>query len=183
VTHATRDQEPNPDRRPADDRRSPGPQVGSNGNAVEPSLVTPDRPNVVVVCCDNLGFGDLGCYGAGYDTPTVDALADDGVGFTDWHSGAPVCSPSRASLLTGRYPRRAGSQRNVPSVRGGTAGRVLPVGVTTLASALSGAGYRTGAFGKWHLGMEREEGPLAHGFDEFFGFRSGCVDYYSHLYE
>lgn len=141
-------------------------------------------PNVVVVVCDDLGYGDLGCYGAEYGTPNVDRLAAEGVRFTDWHSNAPVCSPSRASLLTGRYPRRAGVPGNVPYGRGehspGVAG--LPPGEETLADVLSGAGYATGAVGKWHLGMVEADGPRNHGFDSFFGFRSGCVDYYSHTF-
>jgi len=144
----------------------------------------PERPNVVVVCCDDLGYGDLGCYGAEYDTPNVDALAGAGVRFTDWHSMAPVCSPARASYLTGRYPQRAGVPGNVPAGRGahspGVAG--LPAGQSTLADRLSAAGYATGAVGKWHLGMGEADGPLNHGFDCFFGFRSGCVDYYSHTF-
>jgi len=135
-------------------------------------------PNVVVICCDDLGYGDLGCYGAEYHTPNVDALAAGGVRFTDWHSNAPVCSPSRASLLTGRYPQRANVPGNVPSDR---SERDPPVGLppeeTTLADVLSAAGYETGAFGKWHLGMTERDDPLAHGFEEFFGFRSGCVDW------
>lgn len=143
-----------------------------------------DGPNLVIVCCDDLGYGDLGCYGAEeVSTPNVDRLAAEGVRCTDWHSNAPVCSPSRASLLTGRYPRRAGVPGNVPSGRPETDPETgLPPDERTLADDLSAAGYRTGAFGKWHLGMSEDDGPLAHGFDEFFGFRSGCVDYYSHLF-
>jgi arylsulfatase A-like enzyme len=141
-----------------------------------------DRPNVVLICCDDLGYGDLGCYGAAYETPNVDALADDGIRLTDCHSNAPVCSPSRASLLTGRYPQRAGVPSNAPQGRPETNPETgLPPSERTLAAYLGDAGYRTGAFGKWHLGMTEEDGPNAHGFDEFFGFRSGCVDFYSHI--
>jgi arylsulfatase A-like enzyme len=138
-------------------------------------------PNVVVICCDDLGYGDLGCYGAEYETPNVDRLAAEGVRFTDWHSNAPVCSPTRASLLTGLYPQRAGVPGNAPQGRPETDPDLgLPPDQPTLASTLSATGYRTGAFGKWHLGMTDRDDPLAHGFDEHFGFRSGCVDYYSH---
>jgi arylsulfatase A-like enzyme len=144
----------------------------------------PDRPNVVVVCCDDLGYGDLSCYGAEYDTPNVDSLADDGVRFTDWHSNAPVCSPSRASLLTGQYPAEVGVPGNAASARGPD--REVETGLdpeaTTVADAFSAAGYDTAAFGKWHLGMRTEDGPNANGFDRFFGFRSGCIDYYSHTF-
>lgn len=141
------------------------------------------QPNVLLICCDDLGYGDLGCYGAEYETPIIDGLAADGVQFTDWHSNGPVCSPSRASLLTGQYPHEAGVPSNVGS------GRIeedilpgLPAAQMTLADHLDNAGYDTGAFGKWHLGMANDEVPNAHGFDEFFGFLSGCVDYYSHLF-
>jgi arylsulfatase A-like enzyme len=141
-------------------------------------------PNVVVVVCDDLGYGDLGCYGADYETPNVDGLAESGVRCTDWHSNAPVCSPSRAAYLTGRYPRRAGVPSNVGYGRGdhdpGLSG--LPPSEETFASRLSAAGYATGAVGKWHLGMGEADGPRTHGFDSFFGFRSGCVDYYSHTF-
>lgn len=141
------------------------------------------RPNVVVVCCDDLGYGDLGCYGAEYDTPNVDGLAADGVKFTDWHSTAPVCSPSRASLLTGQYPSAAGVPSNVPGKRPREESEHgLPPETTTLAERLCEDGYQTGAFGKWHLGLREDEGPNAHGFDDYFGFLSGCVDYYSHQF-
>ncbi|WP_276256564.1 sulfatase family protein [Halomontanus rarus] len=139
-------------------------------------------PNVLVICCDDLGYGDLGCYGAEYETPNIDRLAADGVRFTDWHSNAPVCSPSRASLLTGRYPQHAGLPGNAPPGRPETDPDLgLSPDQPTIAEALSDAGYHTGAFGKWHLGMTDRDNPLAHGFDECFGFRSGCVDYYSHI--
>jgi arylsulfatase A-like enzyme len=138
------------------------------------------RPNFVIVYADDLGYGDLGCYGSdALRTPQVDALAAGGVRFTNWYSNSPVCSPSRAALLTGRYPARAG----VSEILGGKRGTPgLPGDEVTLAALLRDAGYATGAFGKWHLGMTAEHGPNAHGFDEFFGFRAGCVDYYSHIY-
>jgi arylsulfatase A-like enzyme len=140
-----------------------------------------DRPNVAVICCDDLGYGDLGCYGAAYDTPNVDALADEGIRFTDWHSNGPVCSPTRASLLTGQYPHRVGVAENAPQGRPETDPDVgLSPEATTLADRLGDAGYRTGQGGKWHLGMTVRDDPIAHGFDTAFGFRSGCVDYYSH---
>ncbi len=135
--------------------------------------------NVVVFCCDDLGYGDLGCYGAEYETPNVDSLAETGVRCTDWHGGAPVCSPSRASLLTGRYPANAGVRDNVGpdlDMPG------LPADQPTLSSVLRDAGYRTGAFGKWHLGGAADTRPGAHGFEDFFGHVAGCVDYYSHVF-
>ena len=139
-----------------------------------------DRPNIVVIYTDDLGYGDLSCYESEeIRTPHLDSLAKDGVRFTDWYSNSPVCSPSRAALLTGRYPNRAGVPRILAGKRG-TPG--LPPEETTLASALKPHGYRTALFGKWHLGVAEEMRPNNHGFDEFFGFLAGCVDYYSHIF-
>lgn len=138
------------------------------------------EPNFVIIYCDDLGYGDLGCFGSEYiKTPHLDALACEGIRFTNWYSNSPVCSPSRASLLTGRYPRNAG----VSHILGGSRDTpgLLPSEIT-IATALRGAGYRTAIFGKWHLGVTPECRPNAHGFDEFFGFLAGCVDYYSHIF-
>ena len=139
-----------------------------------------ERPNFVVIYTDDHGYADLGCYGStDVKTPHLDALAESGVRFTNWYSNSPVCSPSRASLLTGCYPQRVG----VSHILGG--GRSAPGLCTrhvTLAKALKSLGYTTGIFGKWHLGVAPEFRPNAHGFDEFFGFLAGCVDYYSHLF-
>src|SRR3954466_12181522 len=128
------------------------------------------RPNIVIFLADDLGCHDLGCWGANdLETPHIDAIAASGARFTNWYSAAPVCAPARAGLLTGRYPIRAGVADNGPS---------LPYTEVTIASALKPAGYATALVGKWHLGPD----PNAHGFDRFFGFKSGCIDYYSHRY-
>nr|WP_221468916.1 sulfatase-like hydrolase/transferase [Cohnella thailandensis] len=133
-----------------------------------------------MVYCDDLGYGDLGCYGSdAIRTPHLDRLAEEGARFTDWYSNSPVCSPSRASLLTGRYPARTGIERILTGKRG-SAG--LPSDVPTISSVLKSHGYRTGLFGKWHLGTHPDNAPSAHGFDEAFGFLAGCVDYYSHIF-
>ncbi|WP_066195979.1 sulfatase-like hydrolase/transferase [Gracilibacillus timonensis] len=138
------------------------------------------KPNFIIIYADDLGYGDLGCYGSKeIQTPYLDKLADSGVRFTDWYSNAPVCSPSRASLLTGRYPGNTGVNQILGGKRG-THG--LPTNQLTLASVLKEHGYNTGIIGKWHLGVTKEHGPNAHGFDQFFGFLAGCVDYYSHIY-
>lgn len=138
-----------------------------------------DSPNIVIIYADDLGYGDMGCFGAeDIETPTLDALAASGCIMSQWYSNSPVCSPSRASLLTGRYPAHAGVESILAGTRK-TAG-LPPQG--TLASALKSRGYRTGIFGKWHLGASDHYDPLHYGFDEFFGFRAGCVDYYSHIY-
>ncbi|MDD9268558.1 sulfatase-like hydrolase/transferase [Paenibacillus sp. GCM10023248] len=138
------------------------------------------RPNVIIFYCDDLGYGDLGCYGSdAMKTPHLDRLAGEGIRFTNWYSNSPVCSPSRASLLTGKYPARAG----ISHILGGKRGtKGLPLEQKTLAAALKTQGYRTAIFGKWHLGASAAYGPNAHGFDQFYGFRAGCIDYYSHIF-
>jgi arylsulfatase A-like enzyme len=132
------------------------------------------RPNFIVVLLDDLGSRDLGCQGAAdVKTPHIDALAAGGARFTNWYSNAPVCAPARAALMSGRYPIRCGVPTNGPS---------LPPSERTIATLLKGAGYATGICGKWHLGSDSASSPNAHGFDYFYGFHSGCVDFYSHRY-
>jgi arylsulfatase A-like enzyme len=142
----------------------------------------PDRrPNFVIFYLDDLGFGDLGCQGSDtIKTPHIDDLADCGVRFRQWYSNSPVCSPSRAALLTGRHPIRAGVPHILAGKRDETPG--LPASETTIATILRDSGYRTGLVGKWHLGMTEDSSPMAHGFEEFFGFKAGCIDYYSHIF-
>ena len=132
------------------------------------------KPNFIVIVSDDHGFQDLGCQGAkDVKTPNFDALAASGAHFQNWYAGAPVCAPSRASLLTGRYPIRCGVPNNGPE---------LKQTEETFASLLMKGGYKTGALGKWHLGSSDDTCPNAHGFDYYFGFHSGCEDYYSHRY-
>lgn len=139
-----------------------------------------ERFNVVLIFADDLGTLDLNCYGAeDLSTPHLDHLADRGVRFTQCYVGSPVCSPSRAALLTGRHPQKAGVPSNVGS-RPGQPG--MPPEQTTLAELFKQAGYRTALFGKWHLGTLPEYGPLEQGFDEFFGHKAGCIDNYSHFF-
>lgn len=123
-------------------------------------------PNIVIILADDLGYADLGSYGAErIRTPRLDRMAAEGVRFTDFYAAAPVCSPSRAALLTGRYPIRSGVTRVLtPSSTGG-----LPAEELTLPELLREHGYATGIVGKWHLGHTRPFLPLQHGFDEFFG--------------
>jgi len=138
------------------------------------------KPNIVLFYCDDLGYGDLGCYGSeARGTPHLDRLAAEGVRFANWYSNSPVCSPSRAALLTGCYPAKTGVSRILGGKRG-TPG--ISAERPTIAAVLKEAGYRTALFGKWHLGASAEYGPNARGFDEFFGFRAGCVDYFSHIF-
>ena len=136
-------------------------------------------PNVVLILSDDHGSTDLGCYGAAdLQTPNLDALAARGVRFTQFYVAASVCSPSRAALLTGRQPIRAGVPGNVSSRRGAPG---MPSTEVTLAELLKERrDYRTALFGKWHLGTTPETDPLGQGFDEFLGHLGGCVDNWSH---
>ena len=135
------------------------------------------RPNVVLIFADDQGTVDANCYGSSdLYTPNMDRLAREGVRFTQFYVGAPVCSPSRASMLTGRYPQRAELATNAWGSRG------LPSRQVTIAEMLKDAGYKTAIFGKWHLGDDLELSPTKQGFDEFFGHRVGCIDNYSHYF-
>jgi arylsulfatase A-like enzyme len=136
-------------------------------------------PNVILILSDDHGSADVGCYGAAdLHTPHLDALAARGVRFTQFYVAASVCSPSRAALLTGRQPIRAGVPGNVSSRRGAAG---MPPGEVTVAELLKDRlGYRTALFGKWHLGTTPDGDPLGQGFDEFFGHLGGCVDNWSH---
>lgn len=124
------------------------------------------RPNFVVIYCDDLGYGDLGCYGAEkIKTPRLDAMAAEGARFTDFYSAAAVCSPSRAALLTGRLPVRAGMNRVLfPQSPDG-----LDPSDTTIAELLKPLGYTSGCVGKWHLGHLPQYLPTNRGFDYYFG--------------
>jgi arylsulfatase A len=124
------------------------------------------RPNVVVVICDDIGYGDLACNGGTVlNTPELDRLAADGVRATAMYSGGPTCSPSRAALLTGRVAPRNGVAR----VTFPDEDRGLHHDEKTIATYLSAAGYATGCFGKWHVGQMPERGPVQFGFDTYFG--------------
>jgi len=137
-------------------------------------------PNFILFLTDDQGYGDLSCMGAtDFRTPHLDRLAGDGARFTAWYSNSPVCSPSRASLLTGRYPGNAGVRSILAGHRTASG---LPAHVPTLAEALKARGYQTYMSGKWHLGLQAGSRPGAHGFDHWFGFMAGCIDYYSHIF-
>ena len=137
------------------------------------------QPNVVFILSDDQGIGDAACYGAtDILTPHMDSIAARGVRFTQFYSGAPVCSPSRAALLTGRYPLRAGLAHNASRGVGGA----MPGNQITLAEMFKSAGYATAHIGKWHLGYTPETIPNAQGFDYSFGHMGGCIDNYSHFY-
>ncbi len=132
---------------------------------------TPARPNVVVLLADDLGYGDLSCYGGWIPTPNIDALARSGARFTAAYAAAPVCTPSRAGLLSGLHPQRFGVEFNTgPNPEALEEGTGMPGTVVTLPERLKGLGYVTACLGKWHLGMRPEMHPSAQGFDEFYGF-------------
>jgi arylsulfatase len=129
------------------------------------AAAAPPPPNVLLIFCDDLGYGDLGAYGGKIPTPHLDRLASEGVRFTNFYSANPVCSPSRASLLTGRYPTRVGVPRVLfPPDPGG-----LNEDEQTLAALLKSRGYRTGCVGKWHLGRPEKYLPTSRGFDSYYG--------------
>ena len=132
-------------------------------------LPQPVAPNIVVIFADDLGYGDLGCYGSPtIRTPHLDRMASEGLRFTDFYSAAEVCTPSRAALLTGRYPIRSGMCGNrrvlFPNSKGG-----LPPGEVTIAEALKEQGYATAHIGKWHLGIHAGSRPLDQGFERSLG--------------
>ncbi len=134
------------------------------------------RPNVVLIVSDDHGYGDVSCYDHADEvrTPNIDRIARRGVRFTQGYASAYVCAPTRAGLLTGRYQQRFGFY-TAPDSRIG-----LPVTEITLADLLRRQGYATGAFGKWHLGLEPPHHPLRRGFDTFYGFLGhGAHDYFN----
>lgn len=138
------------------------------------------RPNVILIYTDDQGSIDMNCYGAkDLYTPNLDQLAAQGTRFTQFYVGAPVCSPSRAALMTGRYPQRAQLAGNTSSMHG-VAG--MPGKQVTMAEMLKGAGYVTGHVGKWHLGYTPDTMPNGQGFDYSFGHMGGCIDNYSHFF-
>jgi len=150
------------------------------------------QPNIVLILVDDMGYGDLGCYGhPKAKTPVIDRLAMQGVRFTQHYANGPECSPTRTALLTGRYPQRAGGLEC--AIGTGNVGRYddairlanqrqlgLPAKQVVLPSALKPAGYACGVFGKWHLGYEPQFNPMEHGWDEFFGYMGGNVHYFNH---
>jgi arylsulfatase A-like enzyme len=145
------------------------------------------RPNIIYIVCDDLGYADLGCYGGraadfGPVSPHIDRLAAGGVKFTQGYANSPVCSPTRFALITMRYQYRLRGAMEEPinSRSKGSTTLGLPPEVPTLPSLLKKAGYHTALIGKWHLGYPPSFGPRRSGYDEFFGIMAGGVDYFTH---
>jgi N-acetylgalactosamine-6-sulfatase len=158
-----------------------------------PHGVTTNRPNIVFILADDLGYGDLGCYGRqDIKTPVIDGIAAEGVRFTQYYSNGPECSPTRTAFMTGRYQQRVGGLEC--AIGTGNVGRYddairlahandlgLPVEQTSIARMLKDAGYATGITGKWHLGYEPKFAPHLHGFDYAFYCIGGGMDYFHYL--
>lgn len=151
-----------------------------------------EKPNIVLIMADDLGYGTLGCYGSReVKTPNMDALAASGMRFTDFHSNGPLCSPTRAALMTGRYQQRCAQvpdeelspvfrqQRKENPVQRWAWG--ISKDEVTLPAVLKQAGYRTALIGKWHLGYDAKFHPMNYGFDEFRGWVGGAVDNHTHV--
>jgi arylsulfatase A len=152
------------------------PIVGRAQQKVKKS--TASRPNVIIIYTDDQGSVDLNIYGAkDLVTPNLDQLARSGVRFSQFYSTSPICSPSRASLLSGRYPHRAGLAGNAAGSYGGGG---MGGSQFTMAEMFKEGGYKTAHIGKWHLGYSHETMPNQQGFDYSYGFMGGCVDNYSH---
>lgn len=157
-------------------------QLAGSDTSPRPNESKPDakQPNVVIIYTDDQGSFDLNCYGSkDLHTPNLDRLATSGVRFTRMYSPSAICSASRAGLLTGLYPARAGVPSNVSSKKGVEG---MPTDRVTLAEHLKSNGYRTGHVGKWHLGYTPDTMPNGQGFDNSFGHMGGCIDNYSHFF-
>jgi len=151
------------------------------------------KPNIIFILADDLGYGDLGCYGRkDIRTPAIDGIAAEGVKFTQYYSNGPECSPTRTAFLTGRYQQRVGGLEC--AIGNGNVGRYddairlretndlgLPVEETSIARMLKDAGYATAITGKWHLGYEPKFAPNLHGFDHAFYAIGGGMDYFHYI--
>lgn len=134
-------------------------------------------PNIVIIVADDMGYADIGVHGSrDIPTPHIDALASGGTRFTNAYVSGPYCSPTRAGLMTGRYPQRFGHEFNL-GIGPLNSENGMPLTERTIADRLKAVGYRTALFGKWHLGSAERFHPMSRGFDEFFGFLGGAHSY------
>ncbi len=150
--------------------------------ALSHSAHAADKPNVLLILVDDLGYGDLACYGAkDMRTPSLDSLMQAGTRYDQFYANCTVCTPTRASLMTGRYPDLVGAPGVIRQNKSGNWGYLRPNG-PTLPELLKSGGYHTGMVGKWHLGYESPNIPNDRGFDHFHGFLGDMMnDYYTHL--
>ncbi|WP_254509476.1 sulfatase-like hydrolase/transferase [Anatilimnocola floriformis] len=133
------------------------------------------KPNILIFCADDLGYGELGCYGMKeVSTPNINSIAANGIRFTSGYVSAPLCSPSRAGLMAGRYQQRFGHENNLMTSEGG-----MPLAETTLGQRMKALGYATTIVGKWHLGKGDEHLPMKRGFDEYFGVFGNPGSYFT----
>ena len=148
-----------------------------------PALAAARKPNILFILADDMGYADLSCFDSRHiSTPNLDRLARQGVRMTDAYANSPVCSPSRLALLTGRYNRAFRTGLVEPFSPGPWGEVAIPKGYETYPRQLQKAGYRTSLVGKWHLGPTPAGSPLNYGFDNFFGFLGGGIDYFTHEY-
>lgn len=146
------------------------------------SIAQRPAPNIIYIMADDLGYADISCYGRkDYQTPNIDKLANEGVTLMQAYAGGPLCTPTRTSFMTGRYPARTPVGLMEP-LRWGHKDSIvgLTPGYTSLPALLKKAGYTTSLVGKWHLGYDLRYSPNKNGFDYFFGFNAGGIDYVSH---
>jgi arylsulfatase A-like enzyme len=147
--------------------------------AISAAVAADRAPNIVFILADDLGWADLGHDGSRIDTPNIDRLAKEGVKLTRFYASAPMCSPTRAALLTGRYPHSVNMpELSSPEKRGNVPILALDHNAITIPEALKPAGYRSTMVGKWHLGFAPENHPRTHGFDEFWGSLIGTPTYW-----
>lgn len=154
----------------------------SVNNEVTSKIVTPEKPNILMVLCDDLGYSDVGFNGSkDIMTPALDALAHNGTIFTSAYVAHPFCGPSRASLMTGLYAHKIGAQFNLPP-NSETIGQGISLKEPFISKILDQSGYYTGLIGKWHLGANPEFHPNERGFDDFYGFLGGGHNYFPEQY-
>ncbi len=145
------------------------------------TVESPAKPNIIIIMADDLGYGDISCYGNKIiSTPVLDNMAAEGIKFTNYYSNGAVCTPTRAALLTGNYQQRAGLEGVIYAAMDKRHEGGLPEEEITMGEIFQENGYETGIFGKWHLGYDVKYNPIHHGFGEFYGYVSGNVDYISH---
>ncbi len=151
------------------------PLAGCNSSAAGSAEPLTDKPNIVFIIADDLGFNDAGYHGSTLKTPSIDALAANGVAL-DQHYAMPTCTPTRVGIMTGRYPSRYG-------VTAPAYGKIFDDDTVTIAHAMRQSGYQTFISGKWHMGSPPEHTPLKYGFDHSYGYFAGQIDPYTHLYK